>query len=268
VILAARITDRARGGEILVSSLLKELVDSAGDIEFGEPRKVELKGLAGSRTLHAVQWAGAPALEATRTSGEHVFRCEGEYWTLAFAGSVCRLRDAKGLHHIADLLRHPGRQFDVRELAAEGNGGDATVSRAQGAEAAGAQGMAVGDLGDAGAMLDPKAKAAYKQRLDELRDELEEAESFNDTGRAAAAREEIDFITVQLAAAVGLGGRDRKVASASERARLTVTKRIKDALGRIRESHPALGEYLVARIKTGYLCGYSADPGAAVVWEL
>jgi pimeloyl-ACP methyl ester carboxylesterase len=30
-----------------------------------------------------------------------VFRCEGEYWTLAFAGRVCRLRDAKGLHYIA-----------------------------------------------------------------------------------------------------------------------------------------------------------------------
>ena len=38
-------------------------------------------------------------------------------------------------------------------------------------------------------------------------------------------------------------------------------------LRRIRESHPTLGEYLAARIKTGYLCGYSADPGA-VVWEL
>jgi class 3 adenylate cyclase len=266
VILAARITDRARGGEILVSSLLKELVDSAGDIEFGEPRTVELKGLTGTRTLHAVHWAGTPAPEPLRTSGDHVFRCEGEYWTLGFAGSVCRLRDAKGLHHIANLLRHPGRQFDVRELAAEGNGTETTVSRAQAAEAA--QGMAVGDLGDAGAILDQKAKAAYKQRLDELREELEEAEGFNDPGRAAAAREEIDVITVQLASAVGLGGRDRKVASASERARLTVTKRIKDALGRIRESHPALGEHLATRIKTGYLCGYSADPAAPVVWEL
>ena len=36
VILASRIADQARGGQILVSSLLKELTESAGDICFGE----------------------------------------------------------------------------------------------------------------------------------------------------------------------------------------------------------------------------------------
>jgi class 3 adenylate cyclase len=36
VILAARIAGQAQGGEILVSSLLKELTESAGDIAFGE----------------------------------------------------------------------------------------------------------------------------------------------------------------------------------------------------------------------------------------
>ena len=40
----------------LVSSLLKELSESAGDIEFGEGREVELKGLAGSHRLHEVRW--------------------------------------------------------------------------------------------------------------------------------------------------------------------------------------------------------------------
>ena len=44
------------------------------------------------------------------------------------------------------------------------------------------------DLGDAGELLDATAKAAYKARQDELRTELEEAESFNDPARAAKAR--------------------------------------------------------------------------------
>jgi class 3 adenylate cyclase len=56
VILAARIAAQAQGGEVLVSSLLKELAESSGDIAFGEAREVTLKGLSGSYRLHAVEW--------------------------------------------------------------------------------------------------------------------------------------------------------------------------------------------------------------------
>jgi class 3 adenylate cyclase len=56
VILAARIAAQADGGEILVSSLLKELAESSGDIAFGEAREVALKGLSGTYWLHAVDW--------------------------------------------------------------------------------------------------------------------------------------------------------------------------------------------------------------------
>jgi class 3 adenylate cyclase len=56
VILAARIAAQAQGGEILVSSLLKELTESAGDIEFGEGREVELKGLTGLHRVFEVAW--------------------------------------------------------------------------------------------------------------------------------------------------------------------------------------------------------------------
>ncbi len=53
---AARIAGQATGGEILVSSLLRELTASGGDIEFGEPRSVELKGLAGVQEMFPVSW--------------------------------------------------------------------------------------------------------------------------------------------------------------------------------------------------------------------
>ena len=56
VILATRITDQAQGGQILVSSLLKELTDSAGDIQFGEVQEVELKGLAGLNRVYQLEW--------------------------------------------------------------------------------------------------------------------------------------------------------------------------------------------------------------------
>jgi class 3 adenylate cyclase len=56
VILAARIAARARGGEILVSSLLKELTESVGDLRFGEPREVELKGFPDPHRVFPVEW--------------------------------------------------------------------------------------------------------------------------------------------------------------------------------------------------------------------
>jgi class 3 adenylate cyclase len=54
--LAARIAGQAEGGEILASSLLKELTASGGDIAFSEGREVELKGLTGSHRVFAVAW--------------------------------------------------------------------------------------------------------------------------------------------------------------------------------------------------------------------
>jgi class 3 adenylate cyclase len=60
VILASRIAGKAHGGEILVSSLLRQLVESSVDASmFGEPRDVELKGLAGAHTVFAVGWSNS-----------------------------------------------------------------------------------------------------------------------------------------------------------------------------------------------------------------
>ena len=47
---------RPRGGEVLVSSLLKELTEGAGDLSFGEVQEVELKGLAGLNRVYPVEW--------------------------------------------------------------------------------------------------------------------------------------------------------------------------------------------------------------------
>jgi len=58
VILASRIAGKARGGEILVSSLLRDLTESGGDIRFGGTREVELKGLSGKHSVYAVVWDG------------------------------------------------------------------------------------------------------------------------------------------------------------------------------------------------------------------
>ncbi len=45
------------------------------------------------------------------------FRKEGEYWTVGFGGKAFRLKDTKGLGYLAHLLRHPGAEFHVLDLA-------------------------------------------------------------------------------------------------------------------------------------------------------
>lgn len=116
------------------------------------------------------------------------------------------------------------------------------------------------------AALDAKAKANYRLRLADLHDELQDAEYTNDLGRAERARVETEFISRELAAAVGLGGRDRPTGSAAERARLAVTKCIKAAIAKTRAAHPAAGRYLARTIRTGYFCAYEPDADDRTSW--
>ena len=54
VVFAARIAGEARGGEILASSVVKQLTESAGDLHFENERELELDGLAGTHRVFNV----------------------------------------------------------------------------------------------------------------------------------------------------------------------------------------------------------------------
>jgi hypothetical protein len=172
---------------------------------------------------------GLPFEAAAPTVSRNLFRREGEYWTVVFDRVVVRLRDAKGLRHLARLLADPGREFHVVELeaadrpampAAVGPGGRA-----------GAGELAVRpDLGDAGALLDATAKAAYQARLTELGAELEEA-------------------------------------AHAERARLNVTRAIRAAMANLARANPVLGRHLAVTVRTGRYCAYTPDPRAPIAWQ-
>jgi hypothetical protein len=209
---------------------------------------------------------GLPFEAAAPTASRHLFRREGEYWTVVFDRVVVRLRDAKGLGHLARLLADPGREFHVVEL--EGANRQAGPAALGPPGRAGAGELAVRpDLGDAGALLDATAKAAYQARLAELGAELEEAEAGNDPARASRARVERDFLVAELARAVGLGGRDRRAASHAERARLNATRAIRAALANLARANPSLGRHLAATIRTGRYCAYTPDPRAPIAWQ-
>jgi hypothetical protein len=200
---------------------------------------------------------------------ESVFCRQGDYWTIQYRGQIARLKTTRGLDCLATLLQHPGREFHVSQLIAASPevAVAAGLDRCSTSKDDGSQ-MSTIRFQDAGPVLDARAKAEYTRRLAELREELEEAEQLNDSDRAGRLLQERDCIAYQLAATVGLGGRNRKAASQAERARSAVTKRIKDCINKISEAMPALGRHFAARIKTGYFCSYNPNPDRPVTWEV
>jgi hypothetical protein len=201
----------------------------------------------------------------TSSCEDSVICKHGDYWTIQHDGQMAWLKATRGLESLACLLGHPGREFHVRELigaASPDTGLDPWLGQQVGYETKTLR------LQDAGPILDSNAKAEYKLRLAELRAELEDAERFNDLGRAEKIQEESNAIAEQLAGATGLGGRDRKAASHAERARTAVTKRIRGSIKRIGKATPSLGRHLDASIKTGYFCSYNPEPGCSVRWKL
>jgi len=186
-----------------------------------------------------------------RSPSEALFRREGEFWTVAYAGTTCRLKDVKGLRYIAFLLGAPGRDVHALELAAAVAGTTGTQS-----------------LGPAAPVLDGPAKEAYRRRLQELGCDLEQARDWNDPERISLIEEEIDALTGELASAAGLGGRDRRLPSPAERARVSVTKAIRTAIRAIDKHHPDLAAHLAASVRTGRLCRYAPPGETPPRWSL
>jgi tetratricopeptide (TPR) repeat protein len=179
-----------------------------------------------------------------------VFRLEGDTRRVAFAGRTVVLRDLKGMRHLARLLAAPDREFHVLDLV----GGEI-----------GATTRADGDLGPA---VDAQARAAYKRRLAEIDEDMDEATACGDGERLALARADRDYLVRELAGAFGLGGRDRIVGSTSERARASVTRSLRYAVSRIAEHHPAMADHLERTVRTGTYCSYVPDPRIPACWEL
>ena len=115
-------------------------------------------------------------------------------------------------------------------------------------------------------MLDRRALAEYKRRIDELHADLAEAEANHDGGRIAKLASERDFLLDELSAAAGLGGRHRRLGDDVDRQRKAVRARLRDAIGRIEAVHPELGRHLARAVRTGAFCAY--DPEVPVDWTV
>jgi hypothetical protein len=198
---------------------------------------------------------GRPEPEIARGAAP-AFRCEGEVWTVRFGGRDLRLRDGKGPRYLATLLAAPGRELHVFELAGAAPATEVGVAAADGLTLGG-PGGALDDAPDA------RARREYRERLDDLRAELEEAEQMCDGGRAERIRGELEALTFQLAQQFRGHVRTRGPA---ETARKAVTKVLRTQIGKLLELHPSLGEHLRDSMRMGTFCSYV--PRMPVDWDV
>jgi TolB-like protein len=185
---------------------------------------------------------GAPASAAPARPAAAAFAPDGDGWSIAYEGRRARLPAMKGLADIQRLLARPGEEIHCLDLAERGDA----------------------ELG-ADAVLDDTARAQLKARIRDLQEEIGEAEDRNDIGRTERLRAEFDTLVETFAAAVGLGGRSRRLGNLAERARSAVTWRIRHAQRRIAAAHPALGRHLENSLRTGTFCAYR--PERPVDWR-
>ena len=230
--------------------------------EIGAPYEAAIARMAHAEALRAggsdeharLELAAARAIleqiEAAvgTTADTNVFRREGDYWSVVFEGQTVRVRDLKGMRYLAHLLAHPGREFHVLDLVGAGTGHPLPPEVMP-------------------EILDERAKAAYRRRLAEIDDDIEQARALEDAVREAQADAERDFLVRELAGAIGLAGRDRRAASVSERARSGVTRAIRQGIARIGEHHPSLGEHLDRAVHTGTHCAYVPEAGTSADWR-
>lgn len=172
-----------------------------------------------------------------------VFRCDSGIWSMDYAGSGAQLTEVKGFHDLARLLTEPMTPVHCLELY----GGSATRESEQ-------------------AVLDPESRQAYRLRLLELQQELDQARDDHDSARIEPLQRELEELAEELARTLGLRGRSRAMGSQAERARSAITWRVRSAIKKIKAAHPQLGQHLSNSVKTGNFCTYS--PESSVDWEL
>jgi hypothetical protein len=171
------------------------------------------------------------------------FRREGDVWSVGFGGDLTTIKGTKGMDDLARLISRSGQEVHCLELVGAGVEQSST-----------------------GEVLDESARRAYEARIRDLQAELDEADAHNDPVRSERAQAEMDALVDQLTSALGLAGRARRTGSTVERARSTVTQRVRSTIRRIEAAHPRLGRHLRVSVRTGTFCAYA--PEEAVTWDL
>ena len=226
-----------------LGALAASLGDTAtAEVHFRTAQAMhERLGAAGWARLSEQALANLLAPPASQTANE--FRLVNGVRLLSFQGKQVQVPDSKGLSDLAVLIAARGADVHVLTLV----------------------GHKLARMG-ADPVLDEQAKAAFKSRLADLAREIDDADAAGSPGRANTLRSERDALIRELAAATGLGGRDRRLGDETERARKTVSARVRDALAKIERVHPELATHLRSALRMGTVCSYT--PAEPITWKV
>jgi hypothetical protein len=163
---------------------------------------------------------------------------QGALWTITRGARSITVKDSRGVQLLARLVAQQDEEIHVLTLASD-EGPNIPESTA-------------------GDVLDERARKAYRERLVELEDDIAAAEHDADAGRLMKLRAERDALITELQRATGLGGRRRTAGSTTEKARVSVQKRLKDAIARVTEKDAELGRFFELSVRTGTFCRFHA----------
>lgn len=172
---------------------------------------------------------------------------DGDDWRLATTTETAVLRDGRGIHYLRALLAAPGEEIAALDLVAGGAG--LRVSPAD-------------------PVLDDAARAAFRQRLAVLEDQLDAADRAGDVDRSIAVQAERTAVLAELRRASGLGGRPRAHSDEAERARVNATRTLWSAVKQIESAAPLAGAHLRSSLRTGRFFRYQPAPGGPARWQL
>ncbi|MFF0341467.1 hypothetical protein [Kribbella sp. NPDC004875] len=216
-----------------------------GDVERAE--RLRSRALATYLKLGATWWHERLRSSAARPSTVvHFHPAHDGLWLVGAAARP--MRALRGFGYLHRLLEEPGRTVSAIDLV---TGGTATVIQP-----------------DVGPHLDHRAATAYRQRLNELARELDEATDWSDLARVESLTAEREALLAELSSAAGLAGRSRATGSTAERARVAATKAIATAITHIEAVDPALATHLRDAIRTGAECSYRPRPDEHPAWLL
>lgn len=205
----------------------------------------------------------SPPSSPSMQAGIGTFKCDGDTRTISYDGRTILMGDLKGFRYVQRLLADPGREFHVLDLVAVENGSlPAGITVGEGVN------VSAEWVGAGLPLIDAKARDAYRRRLADVDDDLEEATQMNDIGRIELAQRDRQYLITELSRAVGLGHRHRSVGGSGERARTSVTRSLRYALARLADHHPALATHLQHSIHTGTYCRYEPDSRSSIEWSI
>lgn len=237
--VAAELATGDRPWQAVSLATLADVLDQragAGDAE----RAGELRGAAIAAARGLGMQRRADAWESRSVRRSVACRRDGRTWTIRFGERVAVVPHSVGMEYLTELFAQPGREVAAVALAS----GHALACR--------------GTPGEP--LLDARATAEYRCRIEELDREIDEADACADIERAAIARAELDRLVEELLNTTGLAGGSRTFTDDAERARVSVHKAIKRALRTIADADAALGHALSSRVVTGMRCVYRAEP--------